>query len=50
MDNDFVTISVEEHIRLIERDKFLEALEYAGVDNWEGYSEAKREYNKEEEN
>lgn len=37
---EFVTISVEEHLRLLERDRWLTALEEAGVDNWEGISNA----------
>lgn len=30
----------EELVRLIRRDRKLEALEHAGVDNWEGYDYA----------
>lgn len=37
-----VSITVEEHDRLLEREDWLECLEAAGVDNWEGYSEAHR--------
>lgn len=33
-------ISEERYEYLIERDAWLEALEQAGVDNWEGYDEA----------
>lgn len=39
---EFVEITIEEHIRLLGRDDFLAALEAAGVDNWEGYSDAFR--------
>ena len=31
-----VTITVEEHLRLLERDDWLDCLEAAGVDNWHG--------------
>lgn len=37
-----VTISQEEYDSLIEDQAFLQALEEAGVDNWEGYCEAQR--------
>ena len=32
-----VTISVQEYIRLLKAQAELDALEGAGVDNWEGY-------------
>lgn len=35
-------LSEAEYAQLVERDDFLTALEGAGVDNWEGYSEAFR--------
>ncbi|ASN68337.1 hypothetical protein 10S11_75 [uncultured Caudovirales phage] len=35
-----VTISAEEYNNLLKKEKFLEALENRGVDNWDGYSEA----------
>jgi hypothetical protein len=33
-----VTITREEYDALLQDSKFLQALEAAGVDNWEGYS------------
>ena len=41
MDNQTVTISLDEYNKLIEDSKLLDALFAAGVDNWEGYEEAK---------
>lgn len=35
---DTVTISYNEYERLLNAEAFLEALEEAGVDNWEGYA------------
>lgn len=35
-----VTITAEEHERLLEAELWLSALEAAGVDNWDGYEEA----------
>lgn len=35
-----IKIPVEEYKRLKQRDEFLRLLEAAGVDNWEGYSQA----------
>lgn len=32
-----VTISKEQYDELLERDRWLDALEAAGVDNWQGY-------------
>jgi hypothetical protein len=32
-----VTISVQEYLRLLEAQAVLDALEGAGVDNWQGY-------------
>ena len=46
-DGDQITISKEEYEKLKERDRFLERLEAAGVDNWEGYGYA-FEYDDEE--
>lgn len=40
-----VTISWQEYASLLEDREFLSALESAGVDNWEGYSLARRVYN-----
>lgn len=36
---DLVTISYSEYERLLKTEEFLEALEEAGVDKWEGYAE-----------
>jgi len=38
--NESVTIPVVEHERLLAADRKLEALENAGVDNWDGYDYA----------
>lgn len=38
--DNFVLISKREYEKLLGRDAFLEALQAAGVDNWEGYCEA----------
>lgn len=40
-----VTISVDEYDKLIEDSYWLAALEAAGVDNWEGYDEARQIFN-----
>lgn len=40
MDEETVVISKEEYESLLEDSLFLEALQGAGVDNWEGYSYA----------
>ena len=40
--NESITIDKQEYNRLIKDSLFLEALEGAGVDNWEGYSDARR--------
>lgn len=42
-----VTISKAEYDRLMEVDKFMNALDRAGVDNWEGYSMAWEYYDDE---
>jgi hypothetical protein len=39
-----VAITKKELARLKDRENFLEALQAAGVDNWQGYSEAYRFY------
>lgn len=36
-----ITITQSEYDRLVRRDEEYAALEAAGVDNWEGYGEAK---------
>ena len=51
MIDNYVSISLEEYIRLVEDQQFLNCLEQAGVDNWEGYEHAIslwREYKDEE--
>lgn len=45
---EMVVITKAEHDRLLERDDWLECLEAAGVDNWEGYYEAGRMYRQSE--
>ena len=44
----FVEVDEKELQRLREVDRFMDALEAAGVDNWEGYSQAWRFYEGEE--
>lgn len=44
---DFVTITSDEYQELIESQKFLTALENAGVDNWGGYDFAIELFNEE---
>jgi hypothetical protein len=39
-DDDTITIKRKEYTRLQERDQWLECLEAAGVDNWDGYEYA----------
>lgn len=41
---EYVTIPLEEYLSLKEDSEFLADLEEAGVDNWEGYSEAHRQF------
>lgn len=41
--NKTVTLSLEYYSKLVEDSLLLDALHAAGVDNWEGYSEAVRE-------
>jgi len=45
MTDETVTISKEEYESLLEDRKWLQALEGAGVDNWEGYDFAREIYN-----
>lgn len=40
MTDKVITISMEEYDALVERDRFLAALESAGVDNWNGFGMA----------
>lgn len=42
MDDEMVTIKKSEYEQLIERDIWLQCLEAAGVDNWQGMEEAIR--------
>jgi hypothetical protein len=37
---EMITITKKRYDKLIHKEKFLEALRGAGVDNWEGYCEA----------
>lgn len=39
-DEEMVTIKKSEYARLIKREEWLECLEAAGVDNWQGIDEA----------
>ena len=41
MDEEMVTITKASYDRLQEADAFLDALEAAGVDNWDGYAMAR---------
>lgn len=41
-ENGTVTISLEEYNRLQKREAFLDCLEACGVDNWDGFSDAHR--------
>ncbi len=45
MPEETVTISKEEYDDLLDSQRFLNCLENAGVDNWEGYEFAQEEYN-----
>jgi hypothetical protein len=42
---EMVKISQEEYEELKEAQRFLDCLEHAGVDNWEGYDFAQEEFN-----
>ena len=48
MNEETVTITKEEYESLLQDRKWLEALEGAGVDNWEGYDFAREIYNEDE--
>lgn len=48
--DDTVNIPRNEYEELLERSAWLEALEAAGVDNWEGYDNASDIYNERNEN
>jgi len=41
MSGEMITITKKEYDRLIEREEWLECLEAAGVDNWQGYDDAR---------
>lgn len=41
MEEEMITITLKEYNKLIENDAFMDALVAAGVDNWDGYDEAK---------
>ena len=47
MTKETITISKEEYARLLEDSHFLQCLEDAGVDNWDGYSFSREMYNSE---
>lgn len=49
MNEETVTISKKEYQSLLEDSKWLQALENAGVDNWEGYDYARELFNEDEE-
>lgn len=40
-----ITITVSEYDELLEAKRMLEALEAAGVDNWEGFEYAQKTFN-----
>jgi hypothetical protein len=42
MKEEMVTITKKELTRLQERESWLECLEAAGVDNWQGYDDAQK--------
>ena len=42
--NDYTIIKKSEYEDLLDRQLFLYCLESSGVDNWEGYEEARNEY------
>lgn len=46
-DSGSITISKQKYERLIESKKLLQALQNAGVDNWEGYDSALESFFKE---
>jgi hypothetical protein len=48
MNKETVTISKKEYESLLEDRKWLQALENAGVDNWEGYDYARELMNEDE--
>lgn len=44
----YVTIPLSEYNDLLDSDRFLRALDAAGVDNWIGYDHAREIYNEDE--
>lgn len=44
---EMVTITKKEYDKLLDRDRLLNCLERAGVDNWDGWDFAMDEYNEE---
>lgn len=46
-DDETITITKKEYNSLLEDSKWLQALEGAGVDNWQGYDYAKELFNEE---
>jgi hypothetical protein len=47
MTKETITISKEEHTQLLEDSHFLQCLQDAGVDNWDGYDFAQEMYDSE---
>lgn len=41
-----VCLTEKEYDKLIEAEQFLDCLEHCGVDNWEGYDDARSMYEK----
>jgi hypothetical protein len=50
MDSTMILVDADEYEELQDAQLMLQCLENAGVDNWDGYSEALREYNSFQEN
>ena len=46
---EMITITKAEYDELLDNQRMLQALEGAGVDNWQGYDDAMESYNGEEE-
>lgn len=44
-DKNEVVLSIEEYADLVNRDRSLQALEFGGVDNWEGREMAYEDFN-----
>jgi hypothetical protein len=43
-DDEFISISKAEYEELLEDARFLQCLQNAGVDNWDGYDYAREEF------